>query len=100
MTSLLEIIATTLNPLELIRIYYIFGFGYADLSSAVIILYTWPLFATLFSWLFLKEAIPRRNLWLLPCFILGIVVIYADGEISFSSRSFIGLTSVLIAAIL
>ncbi|ANV84539.1 hypothetical protein AWQ21_09170 [Picosynechococcus sp. PCC 7003] len=79
---------------------YIFGFGYADLSSAVIILYTWPLFATLFSWLFLKEAIPRRNLWILPCFILGIVVIYANGEISFSSRSFIGLTSVLIAAVL
>ena len=79
---------------------YIIGFSYADLSSAVIILYTWPLFTTLFSWIFLKEAIPQRNLWLLPCFILGIVVIYANGEISFSSKTFIGLTSVLISAIL
>lgn len=79
---------------------YIIGFSYADLSSAVIILYTWPLFATLFSWIFLKEAIPKRNLWLLPCFLLGIIVIYADGELDFSSKSFIGLTSVLIAAIL
>lgn len=79
---------------------YVIGFGYADLSSAVIILYTWPLFTTLFSWLFLKEAIPRRNLLLLPCFILGIVAIYANETISFSSTNFIGLTSVLIAAIL
>jgi drug/metabolite transporter (DMT)-like permease len=79
---------------------YIVGFSYADLSSAVIILYTWPLFATLFSWLFLKEAIPKRNLLLLPCFLLGIIVIYANGEISFSSKSFIGLTSVLVASIL
>ena len=79
---------------------YIIGFSYADLSSAVVILYTWPLFTTLLSWIFLKETIPRRNLWLLPCFILGIVVIYADSELSLSSRSFLGLTSVLIAAIL
>ncbi|BAW97357.1 hypothetical protein NIES970_23080 [[Synechococcus] sp. NIES-970] len=79
---------------------YIIGFSYADLSSAVVILYTWPLFTTLFSWIFLKEAIPRRNLWLLPCFILGIAVIYANSEINLSSRSFLGLTSVLIAAVL
>ncbi|WP_030006400.1 MULTISPECIES: DMT family transporter [Cyanophyceae] len=79
---------------------YIIGFSYADLSSAVVILYTWPLFTTLLSWIFLKETIPRRNLWLLPCFILGIIVIYADAEISLSSRSFLGLTSVLIAAVL
>lgn len=79
---------------------YIVGFSYADLSSAVIILYTWPLFATLFSWLFLKETIPKRNLFLLPCFLLGIIVIYANGDISFSSKNFLGLTSVLIAAIL
>ncbi len=79
---------------------YVIGFSYADLSSAVIILYTWPLFATLFSWVFLKEAIPKRNLLLLPCFLLGIVVIYAEGEISLSSSNFLGLTSVLISAIL
>lgn len=79
---------------------YVIGFSYADLSSAVIILYTWPLFATLFSRIFLKEAIPRRNLWLLPCFLLGIIVIYANGEISLSSQNFLGLSSVLLSAIL
>ncbi|AFY37899.1 protein of unknown function DUF6 transmembrane [[Leptolyngbya] sp. PCC 7376] len=79
---------------------YVIGFSYADLSTAVIILYTWPLFTTLFSWIFLKEAIPKRNLLLLPCFLLGIIVIYADGEFSFSSKNFIGLTSILVSAIL
>ncbi|MGB2924810.1 MAG: DMT family transporter [Limnothrix sp.] len=79
---------------------YVIGFSYADLSSAVIILYTWPLFATLFSRIFLKEAIPKRNLWLLPCFLIGIVIIYANDEISLSSRNFLGLTSVLLSAIL
>ena len=79
---------------------YVIGFSNTDLSTAVIILYTWPLFATLFSWLFLKEAIPKRNLLLLPCFLLGIVVIYANGEFSFTDSNFIGLNSVLLSAIL
>lgn len=87
--------------LDAIRVFcYVVGFSYADISTAVIVFYTWPLFATLFSSWFLKEKIPQRNLWLLPCFLLGILAIYADGEFSFSSRNFLGLNSILLAAIL
>lgn len=87
--------------LDAIRILcYVIGFSKADLSTAVIIFYTWPLFATLFSGWFLGEKIPKRNLLLLPCFLLGIIAIYANGEFDFSSQVFWGLNSVLMAAIL
>ncbi len=73
---------------------------YTTIGNAVIILFTWPIFAAIFSSIFLKEKITTRTASLIGLAFLGIVLMYADKEISFGNRDFIGMAAMLFSAII
>ena len=92
----LMLFASSLNA---IRMFFFFlAFTYTSISNAVIILYTWPIFVTTFSVIFLKEKIKRRNVLLLLLAFIGIIFVYFNKELSFANRDFLGMTSMLLSA--
>src|SRR3989344_5785218 len=94
----LILLASTLNAA---RIYlYTVGFTFASIGNAIIILYTWPIFTTIFSIVFLKEKVSKRTFLLLFIAIVGTALIYLHKEFSFSDNNFIGMTAMLLSAII
>lgn len=92
------LIASVINAVRLIFFYI--GFLNAPIGNAVIMLYTWPVFAVLFSYLFLKEPVPVRNRILLSFAMTGIVIIYLDKPFSLDHDVFWGMTAMLISSAL
>src|SRR3989338_10409211 len=94
----LILLASTLNAG---RVYlYTVGFTFASIGNAIIILYTWPIFTTIFSILFLKEKVPKRTFFLLFLALGGTALIYLNNEFSFSDKNFIGITAMLFSAVI
>lgn len=87
--------------LNAIRIYFFMNsFAYTGLTNAVIILYTWPIFATLFGRLILRERIELRNGLLLLLPLAGILLIFSDEPLSLENDDFVGMSSMLLSAVL
>jgi len=85
--------ASTLNAL---RMYLFFtAFIFSSIGKVVLILFTWPIFVTIFSAIFLKEVITQRTIFLLALSFSGIVLVYANEELSLQSSDFIGLSAAL-----
>ena len=83
-----------------IRMYFFFiAYIYTSIGNAVIIGFTWPIFVTIFSILFLKEEVSRRNIVLLLLSFMGIIIVFANKEITFENRDFIGMSAALSMAI-
>ncbi len=88
------------SVLNAVRMFLFFvGYLYASIGNAVIILFTWPIFGTLFSAIFLKEKVSVRTSILIGLAFLGIVTMYVDTEISFGNEDFIGMAAMLFSAI-
>ncbi|MFP4605037.1 MAG: DMT family transporter, partial [Bacteroidales bacterium] len=97
LTSRLLILASFLNVIRLV--FYFIGFLNAPIGNAIIILYTWPIFAVLLSRLYLVEPLPLRNLLLLFLAFSGIVLVHLDKEISLSNEEFAGTMSMLVSSL-
>lgn len=78
----------------------ILGFQYAPINIGVIMLYTWPIFGSLFSVLILKEKIVQRNKLLLLTAFLGVIVIFINQDFSWENKIFLGAICMLISAVL
>ncbi len=90
-------VASVLNT---VRTFLFFvGYLYASIGNAVIILFTWPIFGTLFSAIFLKEKVSVRTAILIALAFLGIVIMYINTEIGFGNEDFIGMAAMLFSAI-
>jgi drug/metabolite transporter (DMT)-like permease len=88
------------SVLNALRIFlFITAFSLTSISNAVIILYSWPVFATIFSMLFLKEEVPRRNLLLLILPIIGILLLFIKQPFSTENDDFVGMTAMLFSGI-
>ncbi|MDF9797206.1 drug/metabolite transporter (DMT)-like permease [Catalinimonas alkaloidigena] len=79
---------------------FITSYTYTNISNAVIILYTWPVFATIFSMIFLKEKVAIRNQILLLLPITGIVLMFINQTFSTKNDDFIGMCAMLLSAII
>lgn len=90
-------VASVLNAIRMLLFFV--GYLYASIGNAVIILFTWPIFGTLFSAIFLKEKVSFRTSILIGLAFLGIVVMYLNTEISFGNEDFIGMAAMLFSAI-
>jgi len=89
------------SGLNAIRIFlFIFGFTYTTIANAVLILNAWPVFANLFSILFLKEKVPTRNLLLLLLPLSGIMLLFVDQPISLDNQDFIGMSAMVLSAMI
>jgi drug/metabolite transporter (DMT)-like permease len=90
--------ASTLNGFRMFL--YAFGFTYASIGGAVIMLYTWPLFVSLFAIPMAKEPLDLRSGLLLLAAFIGIVLVFGGANISFSDNNFIGLSAILLNSII
>ena len=89
------------SALNATRMFFFFvGYLYTSIGNAVIILFTWPIFGSLFSAIFLKEKVSRRTAVLIGLAFLGIVIMYMNKDISFGNEDFIGMAAMLFSAIL
>lgn len=79
---------------------FITSFAYTSIANAIVILYTWPMFATLFGRLFLGEYIPIRNRFLLLMPIIGVAIIFSDQPFSTHDEDLIGMSLMLGSAVL
>ena len=92
------LIASGLNAARMFL--YFFAYLYTSIGNAVIILFTWPIFATIFSAVFLKEKVSKKTASLIGVAFLGIIIMYMNKEISFGNKDFIGTAAMLLSAII
>jgi drug/metabolite transporter (DMT)-like permease len=78
----------------------VLGLQLTPLSTAIIVLYTWPIFTTIFSSIILKEKIAARNIYLLALAFIGIIFIFFNQTVSFANLEFLGLFLMLLTAAL
>lgn len=77
---------------------YFYTISRITLADASILAHLSPFFAVLFSFLFLKEGIPRKTLAILPLVILGMVLLTKPGTYtSYSLYALVGVLSALFA---
>jgi len=95
-SSKVIILASTLNAIRLF--FFVLSFAYTSIGNAVIILYTWPVFATLFERLILKEKIKKANALLMGLPFAGVVILFSTQEFSLQNRDILGMASMLAAA--
>nr|WKN36627.1 DMT family transporter [Tunicatimonas sp. TK19036] len=79
---------------------FILSYSYTSIANAVVIYYSWPVFATIFSRIWLGEPIPRRNQFLLLLPLLGVTIIFSNQNFSSQSQDLIGMSAMLGSAIL
>lgn len=91
------ILASFLNAIRMF--FYFLAIKHTSLANATIILYTWPIFAALFGYIFLKERIKSSHALLMLLSFIGIIIVYSQNEISFNNNDFLGMSSMLLAAI-
>ncbi|MCP4136286.1 MAG: DMT family transporter, partial [bacterium] len=94
----LMLLASLLNAVRLFL--YFTGYTYASIGNAVILLYTWPIFAAIFSVIFLKEKFRIYKFLLIFTAFAGIILIYSNKVLSFKDREFIGMAAIMLSAII
>ncbi|MCK5491095.1 MAG: EamA family transporter [Candidatus Pacebacteria bacterium] len=89
------------SSLNVVRMFlYFTGFSLASIANAVIIWFTFPIFVLLIEITILKEKISKRQSLLILIAFLGIIFMYIDKNLSFSSNDFIGMSAMLFASMM
>lgn len=78
---------------------YFFALIYTSVANAIIILFTWPIFASIFGIIFFKEKVSKKEFGLILLAFTGIIIMYLDKNIAFGSKDFIGMGAMLLSAI-
>jgi drug/metabolite transporter (DMT)-like permease len=78
---------------------YFVGFTYTSIGNAVIVFFTWPIFAALLEIAFLKEKMTKKNMALLFVAFAGIVLVYLNRKFSFSDQDFIGMAAMTLCSL-
>ena len=89
----------TASLFNVIRMWLFFiTYIYTSISNAIIVLYTWPIFAVILSALLLKERVGRIRIILLLTSLTGVIIVYAGQNLSLQDDDFIGLTAGVLCA--
>jgi drug/metabolite transporter (DMT)-like permease len=92
----MALLASFLNAIRMFL--YFVGFTHTSVGNAVIILYTWPIFVTLFSTFMLKDRLTKSKVVALFVAFFGIVMMYFNYKFSFESNDFIGMSAILLSS--
>ncbi|MEM9670986.1 MAG: DMT family transporter [Bacteroidota bacterium] len=79
---------------------FIASYSYTSIVNAIVIFYTWPVFSIIYSRIWLRESIPKRNQWLLFLPLAGIVIIFSDQPFTIANEDLIGMGAMLLSAII
>ncbi len=92
------VLGSLLNALRL-GLFFL-GFKLTSMGNVVVIFYSWPLFAYLLSIPLFGETLTRRRTGLLLLAFAGIITVYSSSPFAFSSTDFLGMSAVLLSALL
>ena len=81
-------------------LFYFIAYTKTSIANSLITLYTWPIFATIFSAIFLREKLGVRNIFLLIVSFIGVILVYLGNSLSLTNKDFVGITSMLVSAAL
>lgn|SRR3989338_4015692 len=81
-------------------ILYLIAFGLTSIGNAVILLYTWPIFASIFGVIILKEKLDKKKLSLILLAFLGVVIAFSNREFSFNDTNFVGMSMMIASGLL
>jgi len=79
---------------------YLLAFSLTSITNGVIVLYTWPIFATIMSTLILKEKISTKNILLILTAFIGVVIVFSEKSVSTTPKDIIGMLVMIISAII
>lgn len=79
---------------------FIASYSYTSIVNAIVIFYTWPVFSIIYSRVWLRESIPRRNQWLLFLPLIGIGIIFSDQPFTTANSDLIGMGAMLLSAMI
>jgi len=91
-------LGSALNALRLF--FYFLAWIYTSVAKGTIILYTFPIFFTIFGAIFLKEKITKRSFILIVAAFIGTFIIFFDPGSVLNKGDLIGMLSMLMEAIL
>ena len=94
----IRLAASSINAVRMLL--YLVAFAHTTIANAVVMLYTWPVFASFFGAVLLKERVDRTQKLLLLLAFSGIPLLYVGTELSFADEDVIGMTAMLASAIL
>jgi len=92
------LLASSLNAIRIFL--YFVAYLFTSIGNAVIILFTWPIFAAIFGAVLLKEKVTLREFSLIFIAFIGIFIMYMNKEISFGDKDFIGMVAMLLSSII
>jgi len=80
--------------------FYYLAFLLTSIGNAIIIFYTWPIFAAIFSSFYLKEKVTKAKTVLFVLSFLGIILMFSNKEFTFGGNDFIGMTAMLASSVM
>lgn len=89
------LVASVVNAFRML--FFFSAFIFTSVSNAIFMLYTWPIFVTIFSIVYLKEKISLNSLLLIGLAFLG-MIISASNDLSLGDSNLLGLLAALGAA--
>jgi len=97
-TNKILLFASLLNAARMFL--YFLAFTLTSIGNAVIMLYTWPIFAVILSALFLKEMLTMKKCFLLLLALIGIITMFSNQTLSFKSNDVLGMLAMLLSSLL
>jgi drug/metabolite transporter (DMT)-like permease len=87
--------------LNAVRLWLFFeAFRRTSIGNAIIVLYSWPVFAMIYGTFLLDEKLNPRDLILVFLAITGVTIVYSGGKISLQNDDFVGMSLMLISAVI
>ncbi|MBU1952572.1 DMT family transporter [Patescibacteria group bacterium] len=79
---------------------YFLAFSYTSVANGIIMLYTWPIFSSIFGVIFIKEKAKLKEWLLISLAFFGVIVIMSNQELSFSNTDLVGMLIMIASAAL
>ncbi|MBU1074732.1 DMT family transporter, partial [Patescibacteria group bacterium] len=79
---------------------YFLAFSYTSVANGVIMLYTWPIFSSIFGVIFIKEKAKLKEWLLISLAFFGVIVMMSNQELAFSNSDLVGMLAMLASAAL